>query len=54
MKQLECELYWIQEAVARGEIELIATPTKLQWADIGPITLGPSVLHFIRGNIMHQ
>ena len=54
MKHLERELYWIQEAVARGEIELIATPTKLQWADIGTKPLGPNVLHFIRSNIMHE
>jgi hypothetical protein len=54
MKHLERELYWIQEAVTRGEIELIATPTKLQWADIGTKPLGPNVLHFIRSNIMHE
>jgi hypothetical protein len=53
MKHLERELYWIQEAVARGELELIATPTKYQWADIGTKPLGPTVLHFIRSNIMH-
>jgi hypothetical protein len=54
MKHLERELYWIQEAVTRGEIELIATPTNLQWADIGTKPLGPNVLHFIRSNIMHE
>ena len=53
MKHLERDLYWIQEAVARGELELIATPTKYQWADIGTKPLGPTVLHFIRSNIMH-
>jgi hypothetical protein len=53
IKHLERELYWIQEVVARGEIELIATPTKLQWTNIGTKPLGPKVLHYIRSNIMH-
>jgi hypothetical protein len=35
MKHLERALYWI--AVACGEIELIVTPTKIQWADIGTV-----------------
>jgi hypothetical protein len=53
IKHLERELYWIQEAVARGEIKLIATPTKIQWTNIGTKPLGPKVLHYIRSNIMH-
>jgi len=54
MKYLEREFYWIQEAVARGEIELIAAHTKLRWAKVGIKPLGPYVTHFIRSNIMHE
>ena len=53
MKHLERDIYWIQEAVQRKEVELVATPTKLQWADIGTKPLQYPVFSFIRSNIMH-